>query len=85
MNLWYPAAESRIPNMRFADYIGSANTTGFEKVEATVKRADLGQVGEKGLLNIFSSKGAVESLFTTRVAAHRVSARTKLNGLTKKN
>jgi pimeloyl-ACP methyl ester carboxylesterase len=71
INLWYPAAESRIPNMRFADYIGSANTPGFEKVEDMVKRADLGQAGEKGLLNIFSSKDAVESLFTTRVAAHR--------------
>jgi hypothetical protein len=71
INLWYPAGESRIPNMRFADYIGSANTPGFEKVEDMVKRADLGQAGEKGLLNIFSSKGAVESLFITRVAAHR--------------
>jgi len=71
MNLWYPAAESRIPNMRFADYIGSANTAGFERVEDMVNRADLGQAGEKGLLNIFSTKGAVESLFATRVAAHR--------------
>lgn len=71
INLWYPAAASRIQNMRFRDYIGSANTPGFEKVEDMVKRADLGQVGEKGLLNIFSSKAAVESLFTTRMAAHR--------------
>ena len=71
INLWYPAVASRIPNMRFSDYIGSAKTPGFEKVEDIVKRADLGQAGEKGLLNIFSSKAAVESLFTTRVAAHR--------------
>jgi len=71
INLWYPATESRIPNMRFADYIGSANTPGFERVEDMVKRADLGHAGEKGLLNIFSTKGAVESLFATRVAAHR--------------
>jgi hypothetical protein len=71
INLWYPAAETRVSNMRFADYIGSANTPGFERVEDMVKRADLGRAGVKGLLNIFSSKGAVESLFTTRMAAHR--------------
>jgi hypothetical protein len=71
INLWYPAAVSRIPNMRFGDYIGSANTPGFEKVEDMVKRADLGQAGQKGLLNIFSSKSAVDALFATRVAAHR--------------
>ena len=71
INLWYPAAGSGIPSMRFADYIGSANTPGFERVEDLVKRADRGQAGEKGLLNIFSGKGAVESLFTTRAAAHR--------------
>jgi dienelactone hydrolase len=71
INLWYPAAVSRISNMRFGDYIGSANTPGFEKVEDMVKRADLGQAGQKGLLNIFSSKSAVDALFATRVAAHR--------------
>ena len=46
INLWYPAAVSRIPNMRFGDYIGSANTPGFEKVEDMVKRADLAIIAD---------------------------------------
>lgn len=71
INLWYPAAATRIGGMRFRDYVGSANTPGFEKVEDKVKREDLGQAGEKGLLNIFSTKAAVDSLFATRMAAHR--------------
>jgi len=57
--------------MRFRDYIGSANTPGFEKLEEIVKTADLGKAGEKGLLNIFSSPAAVDSLFAMTMGAHR--------------